>query len=128
MSNLLVKAGGGLLVVQRNIEPGFGKWALPGGYIDHGETWQQGAVRELREEAGIVWPDSQVRLIDVKSSSNGNLLIFGATTTEVPVPEFTPNSEVSAIKVLHEPEPLAFPTHSEMARWFFHNQKNHWVV
>src|ERR1700687_165917 len=37
----LVPVDDGLLVVRRGIEPGRGRLALPGGYINLGETWQQ---------------------------------------------------------------------------------------
>ncbi|MCU0491785.1 MAG: NUDIX domain-containing protein, partial [Chloroflexaceae bacterium] len=35
----------GLLTVRRAISPGFGELALPGGYINHGETWEAAATR-----------------------------------------------------------------------------------
>src|SRR3569623_539912 len=50
---VLVPIGGGLLVIRRAIQPGHGKLALPGGFIEAHETWQQGAAREVREETGI---------------------------------------------------------------------------
>lgn len=125
---LLVRASGGLLVVRRNIEPAKGSWALPGGYVDFGETWQEAAVRELREEAGVVLTPNFVRLVDILNSSHGNILIFGSTP-EVDLPKsFTPNSEVSEIKVIHAPEELAFPTQTQMAARFFASKNNHWVM
>tara|TARA_R110001599_G_scaffold353885_1_gene602463 strand:- start:35228 stop:35347 length:120 start_codon:yes stop_codon:yes gene_type:complete len=39
--------------VQRNLEPKRGLWAIPGGYLESGETLAEGAARELREEAGV---------------------------------------------------------------------------
>lgn len=42
-----------LLLVQRAVEPGKGKWCLPGGFQETDETPEQCALRELREEAGI---------------------------------------------------------------------------
>ena len=43
----------GLLVVRRAIEPGIGRLALAGGFLEEHETWQEGAAREVREETGI---------------------------------------------------------------------------
>ena len=41
-----------MTVCKRNIEPRFGKWTLPAGFMELGETVAQGAARETREEAG----------------------------------------------------------------------------
>ncbi len=42
-----------VLLVRRAIEPGYGKWVFPGGYVDRGEVVEQAAVREAREESGL---------------------------------------------------------------------------
>jgi 8-oxo-dGTP diphosphatase len=42
-----------IVLVKRAIEPGYGKWVFPGGYVDRGEEVQVAAVREAREEAGL---------------------------------------------------------------------------
>ena len=44
---------GRLVLVKRAIEPGYGKWVFPGGYVDRGEEITLAAVREAREEAGL---------------------------------------------------------------------------
>lgn len=51
-----------LLWIQRDIEPKRGLWAIPGGYLESGETLAQGAARELHEEAGILLPPEQLQL------------------------------------------------------------------
>jgi 8-oxo-dGTP diphosphatase len=43
-----------VLLIQRGNEPFKGKWALPGGFLEENETLQEGALRELKEETGIV--------------------------------------------------------------------------
>ncbi len=44
---------GKVLLVQRGVDPGKGRWALPGGYMDAGEMPGSALQRELREEVGL---------------------------------------------------------------------------
>lgn len=46
--------GDRVLLCKRNIEPRWGKWTLPAGFMELGETAAQGAARETDEEAGAV--------------------------------------------------------------------------
>ncbi|MEP7116319.1 MAG: NUDIX hydrolase [Acidobacteriota bacterium] len=45
---------GRIVLARRAIEPGYGLWVFPGGYVDRGEDVRDAARREAREEAGIV--------------------------------------------------------------------------
>jgi ADP-ribose pyrophosphatase YjhB (NUDIX family) len=50
----IVRADDGRLVlVRRAIEPGYGLWVFPSGYVDRGEPVEVAAVREAREESGL---------------------------------------------------------------------------
>lgn len=49
----LIEWKGGLLVLKRGIEPGYGKWVFPGGFVDRGEPVPEAAAREAREEVCV---------------------------------------------------------------------------
>jgi ADP-ribose pyrophosphatase YjhB (NUDIX family) len=49
----LVVDGEGLVMVKRGVEPEYGKWAFPSGYVDRGEVVKAAAVREVKEETGL---------------------------------------------------------------------------
>ncbi|MDQ1037253.1 8-oxo-dGTP diphosphatase [Streptomyces sp. V3I8] len=44
---------GHVLLIERGWDPFAGRWALPGGHVDPGETSRAAAARELAEEAGV---------------------------------------------------------------------------
>jgi 8-oxo-dGTP diphosphatase len=44
---------GDLLLIRRGTEPGAGRWTVPGGRVEVGETLAEAVVRELAEETGI---------------------------------------------------------------------------
>nr|WP_296069212.1 NUDIX domain-containing protein [uncultured Actinoplanes sp.] len=113
--------GDGLLVVRRGIPPAQDRLALPGGFIDVGETWQDAVVRELHEETGLRAGASSVRLYDTVSAPDGTLLVFGLlpATSPAALPEPTPTEESRGWQVLAEPVPLGFSIHTTVAaRWF----------
>ncbi len=71
----IIVQDGKILIVRRGSEPGKGKWSVPGGLVELGETVEQAVVREVREECGL---DVEVdKLIDIVDSmtfdKNGRL-------------------------------------------------------
>jgi ADP-ribose pyrophosphatase YjhB (NUDIX family) len=120
----LVPVGSGILCIRRTIEPAVGKIALPGGFLEVGETWQEGCVRELREETGLVTDPGEVRLFRAYSAAReGLVLLFGLCRRFYPheVPAFAPNSEASEMLVLPGPAELAFPLHTRALADYFHS-------
>ncbi len=45
---------GGVVLVQRAIDPGRGMWSFPSGYVNRGETPSRAVEREVREECGLI--------------------------------------------------------------------------
>ncbi len=119
---VLVPVDGGLLLVRRSIPPRSGSLALPGGFIGVGESWQEAGAREVFEETGLSLDPAEIRLFDTLSAPDGTLLVFGLCTREraaAAVPPFVPNDEASETLVAHEPVPLAFPLHDQVAGRFW---------
>jgi len=54
-----------ILLCQRAHEPGRGKWLAPCGYLECGETLEEGAVRETFEETGVLLDPAQLELYSV---------------------------------------------------------------
>jgi ADP-ribose pyrophosphatase YjhB (NUDIX family) len=53
VGTVITRPDGDIVLVRRAIEPGYGKWVFPGGYVDRGEEVTLAAIREAREEAGL---------------------------------------------------------------------------
>lgn len=68
------QCNGKAVLLRRNIEPSFGKWTFPGGFVDLGETVQQAAVREAKEETNL---DIEITsLLDVYSYPDVPIVII----------------------------------------------------
>lgn len=50
---VVFNAAGEVLLIKRGKEPQYGRWMVPGGTLEWGETLEEAAVREVREETGI---------------------------------------------------------------------------
>lgn len=52
-AGVIVRCERGIVLLRRAIEPSYGRWVFPGGFVDRGEHPRATAAREAREEAGI---------------------------------------------------------------------------
>lgn len=115
----------GLLTIRRTIEPKRGLLALPGGFLNLGESWQAGGVREVKEETGIELDAGGITLFDTLSAPDGTVLVFGLSkpVTRSSLPAFTENAEASEFVILTAPQDLAFPLHTAVSNRFFAERK-----
>jgi 8-oxo-dGTP diphosphatase len=102
---------GGIVLVQRAIEPSYGKWVFPGGYVDRGETLEGATVREVKEESGL-----DVRLVRMLNiySYPGNPVILAVFLGEVTGGSLRMDDESLEIRAFPPAEipwdDLAFPS------------------
>lgn len=83
----MVLLGGKVLLVRRGIEPSVGKWVIPGGFVERGETVEDAAIRETLEETGLAV--RLVSLLNVYSYAGVGvvLVVFIAEPTSAAEPE-----------------------------------------
>lgn len=101
---------GKILLVRRNTEPRKGYWDLPRGYLENGESTEEGARREAREEAGADMKiDALLGVYEVPAAGIVSL-IYRARLTST---ELHPGHEASEAKLFALEEipwkELAFP-------------------
>ena len=77
----LVPYRDGLVMVRRSIEPGYGLWVVPGGFVDVGERVEDAVVRETMEEAGL--SVRVVRLFNVHSYQHSRTVVLSFITEYV---------------------------------------------
>ena len=53
VAGAITELDGGIVLIQRDIEPGYGKWTFPGGFVERGERAEAAARREVLEESGL---------------------------------------------------------------------------
>jgi ADP-ribose pyrophosphatase YjhB (NUDIX family) len=113
-----------ILMCRRAIEPFRGKWTIPGGYVEIGETLEEAAIREAREEAGAI--PSNLRLLAIY-----NLPMFAEVyaifSAELTNPALAPGPESEEPVLVHptdiEWHSLAFPMVREVLHFWMSSER-----
>jgi len=117
----------GLLVVRRGIEPGRGKLAVVGGFLEEHETWRAGGAREVLEETGVRVDPATLEpfwFVSTEPRPNRVLLFSVAAPLQASaLGAFAGDAETEERGLVFGPAGLeavfAFPLHVEAARRFF---------
>lgn len=113
-----------VLLCRRNIEPQYGFWTLPAGFMELGETTEQGAVRETVEEAGAhIELQGLYTLLNVVKVGQLHLF-YRARLLDT---DFAPGPETIEAQLFTEQEipwdDLAFRTVRETLKRFFEDRR-----
>jgi ADP-ribose pyrophosphatase YjhB (NUDIX family) len=108
---------GRIVLVRRAIDPGYGKWVFPGGYVDRGERLTVAAVREAREECGLhVRLDGLVNIYSYPGRAPV-IVVYAATATSGTLCIDDEGLEIAEFEPVEIPwGELAFPSTEEGLR------------
>lgn len=114
-----------VLLCRRAIEPRYGLWTLPAGFMENGETTAEGAMRETLEEAGArVAVDDLYALINVPDIDQVYLL-FRARLLDL---DFAPGEESLEVVLFDEADipwdRIAFRTVQKTLEHYFADRRN----
>ena len=116
--------GDKVLLCKRNIEPRKGKWTLPAGFMELGETTAEGAARETVEEAGAQF-DMQALFSLINVARVGQVHLFYRATLLSPT--FAPGIETQEAMLFDEADipwdEIAFRTVKETLEHFFADRR-----
>jgi ADP-ribose pyrophosphatase YjhB (NUDIX family) len=113
-----------VLLCMRNIEPRKGKWTLPAGFMELGETASQGAARETQEEAGAeIEMQDLFTIISVPAVGQMHLHYRAKLLSEV----YDPGYETTEVRLFSEDDlpwdEMAFRTIKTTIKHFFNDYK-----
>lgn len=115
---------GRILLCRRAIEPRYGYWTLPAGFMENGETTRAGAERETTEEAGArIAMDELFSMLDVPHVHQVHLFF----RARMLAPELDPGPESLEARLFAEDEipwgEIAFRTVEQTLRWYFSDRR-----
>ena len=116
--------GDRVLLCKRNIEPRFGKWTLPAGFMELDETLAEGAARETVEEAGARFEmEGLFSILNVARVGQVHMFYRARLTSD----QFDPGTETIEAKLFLESEipwgEIAFRTVKETLERYFADRK-----
>lgn len=93
--DIIIECNSGIVLIERRNPPH--GWALPGGFVNYGETLEQAAAREAREETSL--ETSDLRLLGCYSDPSRDSRMHTITTVFVAQGSGTPRAADDAVKL-----------------------------
>ncbi|HXE97865.1 MAG TPA: NUDIX hydrolase [Dongiaceae bacterium] len=93
--DIIIESGSGIVLIERRNEP-LG-WALPGGFVDYGESLESAAVREAREETSL--EISELRLLGCYSDPARDERMHTISTVYIAKAQGIPRAADDALNV-----------------------------
>jgi len=90
---ITANAAGQVILARRGFQPNRGKWSMPGGFVDLGESVEDAAIRETKEEIGLDIELTQLVGVYSRSSDRIVVVVYAARA------EGTPNRTEEALEV-----------------------------
>jgi ADP-ribose pyrophosphatase YjhB (NUDIX family) len=115
---------GKILLCKRAIEPRYGLWTLPAGFLENNESTMEGAMRETWEEA-----QARVRITNLYTLFNLPYIsqVYVMFLAELIAPEFGPGTESLEVALYDERDmpwsEIAFPVVEQTLRLYFEDRK-----
>lgn len=114
-----------ILLCKRSIEPRLGKWTLPAGFLENGETTEEGALREMHEEA-----NANATILDIYTMFSlphisQVYMFYRAQLTDL---NFFPGDESEDVRLFSEEDipwdELAFPVIYDTLKFYLEDRVN----
>jgi 8-oxo-dGTP diphosphatase len=82
---VMMLRNGKVLLGRRHVDPtkadselhGEGTWTMPGGKLEYGESFEEGAIREVKEETGMILKSSEVICVNNDKNEHAHFVTIG---------------------------------------------------
>lgn len=117
--DIIIDLGGKIVLIKRN-NPPYG-WALPGGFVNYGETVEEAAIREAKEETGLDLKDLKQFYVysDPKRDQRGHMVSVVFTAHGIGQPKAADDAkEIGLFSQNELPKEIAFDHQKILADYY----------
>lgn len=126
--NTIVALGDRVLLCRRADPPAAGRWVLPGGFVESGETLEEAAARETGEETGVRLDSRELRLHAVVTLPEISEIYVGFLATVAEPANLVCGSECTEVRFFSEADvpwtELSYADIGVYLRIYFHERRS----